>query len=488
MKLSVWKIGFAAGCLIISLLGGKAQSFGYGEKSDGAQTIDAMQNQPGSNLITPLETLELRGENSREAQDLSTADNPTNDQADKGKKFEWNFYWKKWEGLYFLVGQKIEFGGPESFIPSRVDQEIKVTGKIGVKLAFDAAAFAHDKDLGDVNDGVEFRRVRLYAQGDLFFFTLPASYKLEWGLTGGRMYFEENFVTFPNIPAVGTVTIGNFQTPMTLEGVASSRDITFMEPSSPIQAFAPGVKFGIQTARTAFNERVTWAAGLFADGFARDIGDASQALGRVIGRATWLPLYNEDPVSPELIHLGLGGNYLLLPYGDVRYQSRPEAHLAPNLVDTGNIPAENAFSLSAEAAWVKGPYSLQGEYLHAFIKEKDGGNFNFKGFYVSGSWFLTGESRPYDKASGVFGKVLPKKNLSIKNGGLGAWELGVRYSHLDLNDGPVQGGRMNILMGGLNWYWNPVFKLRLNLGYGDIDKGASSGYLYIFQTRLEMNF
>jgi len=46
---------------------------------------------------------------------------------------------------------------------------------------------------------------------------------------------------------------------------------------------------------------------------------------------------------------------------------------------------------------------------------------------------------------------------------------------------------MSIGMGGPNGYWNPVFKLRFNLGYGDIDKGASSGYLYIFETRLELN-
>jgi hypothetical protein len=43
---------------------------------------------------------------------------------------------------------------------------------------------------------------------------------------------------------------------------------------------------------------------------------------------------------------------------------------------------------------------------------------------------------------------------------------------------------MSIRMGGLNnGHWNPVFKLRFNLGYGDIDKGASSGYLYIFQMK-----
>jgi hypothetical protein len=46
---------------------------------------------------------------------------------------------------------------------------------------------------------------------------------------------------------------------------------------------------------------------------------------------------------------------------------------------------------------------------------------------------------------------------------------------------------MNILMGGLYRYWNSAFKLRFNLGYGDIDNGASSGYLYISQTRLELN-
>ena len=53
------------------------------------------------------------------------------------------------------------------------------------------------------------------------------------------------------------------------------------------------------------------------------------------------------------------------------------------------------------------------------------------GFYVQGSYLLTGEHRPYNRALGIFSGIRPKRNF-LEDGGWGAWELAARYSYLDL--------------------------------------------------------
>jgi phosphate-selective porin len=49
--------------------------------------------------------------------------------------------------------------------------------------------------------------------------------------------------------------------------------------------------------------------------------------------------------------------------------------------------------------------TLQGEYFHAFTNGQV--NANFWGYYVSGSFFLTGEHRCYDTSNGVFTSIKP---------------------------------------------------------------------------------
>jgi len=73
--------------------------------------------------------------------------------------------------------------------------------------------------------------------------------------------------------------------------------------------------------------------------------------------------------------------------------------------------------LGAEAAWMNGPLSVQGEYLHSFVEHAAGSGLNFDGFYASVGWLLTGESRPYNRAEGVFDRGVPKRNLDFGRGG-----------------------------------------------------------------------
>ena len=99
-------------------------------------------------------------------------------------------------------------------------------------------------------------------------------------------------------------------------------------------------------------------------------------------------------------------------------------------------------------------------------------NPRFSGWYLQGSWVLTGESHRYNMVSGSWQNPRPYINAG-PGGGWGAWELALRYSHTDLNfhaglpgtaapaEG-VRGGVQNILTLGVNWYLSPNVKLMLN--------------------------
>jgi phosphate-selective porin OprO and OprP len=230
---------------------------------------------------------------------------------------------------------------------------------------------------------------------------------------------------------------------------------------------------------------------VFTDAVSDDFGDATKDFGRLVGRLTGLPLYELEPDHPEsqrLLHLGLNGTVLYAGDTTVRYRTRPESHLAPYVVDTGEIAANAAYTFDVEAAWVHGPLCLQGEFLHSRVQSADGPERDFYGLYASASWFLTGESRPYDQNHGTFGRVAPRKNFNIREGGWGAWEVAGRFSYVDLNSGDISGGRMSVLMAGVNWYLHSQIKWRFNYGFGRVTERDPDGHLNIFQTRLEIDF
>jgi phosphate-selective porin OprO and OprP len=205
---------------------------------------------------------------------------------------------------------------------------------------------------------------------------------------------------------------------------------------------------------------------------------------------TGLLFFSRDPDHPEsqrLLHLGISGSAIYAGQQTIHYRSRPEHHLAPYVVDTGDIPADGALTLGAEAAWVHGPLSVQGELLRSWVQAQTNGNVNFGGFYVSTRWFLTGESRPYDSTQGYLGRLIPKRNFDFGHGGWGAREIAGRYSVVDLNSGDIQGGRLTMLMAGVNWYLNSHVKWRFDYGFGRVSDRTPAGNLKVFQTRIEVD-
>ncbi len=196
-----------------------------------------------------------------------------------------------------------------------------------------------------------------------------------------------------------------------------------MEPAAPLQALAPGTEAGIQVGKPVLSERATWRLGIFGNGAGgSDYGLVAKSYGSLIGRATWLPTWegmSGDGSVSRFLHVGLSTNLLLSSSDTLRYQSRPESYIAPYVIDTGDMSANSAMTLGAEAAYVNGPFSLQAEILHAWVDRTTGENPDFGGYYVSASWFLTGESRPYDPKTGTFTRVSPRKRLRLEGEGRG---------------------------------------------------------------------
>ena len=99
----------------------------------------------------------------------------------------------------------------------------------------------------------------------------------------------------------------------------------------------------------------------------------------------------------------------------------------------------------------------------------------------------------YKPKLGFYDRIKPKRNFSITNGGLGAWELILRYSNLDLNDGGILGGEMNVVTAGLNWYLSPSVRAIFNYGVANVERIDGTGTLRdgavdIAQFRFLVNF
>ncbi len=147
----------------------------------------------------------------------------------------------------------------------------------------------------------------------------------------------------------------------------------------------------------------------------------------------------------------------------MRLSDRPNIRIDNgNIADSGVIPGVDSLRYAgAEDAGVLGPLSLVGEYGRLWLDRPDLGNKAFEGYYAYGSYFLTGETRPF--RNGNFDRIKPFRELGKE--GLGAFEIALRYDHLDLSDTPVPGRAGNqaeTVTLGLNWYFNPYAKMLFN--------------------------
>jgi phosphate-selective porin OprO/OprP len=228
-------------------------------------------------------------------------------------------------------------------------------------------------------------------------------------------------------------------------------------------------------------------------GDSEDVSRSSSQIGTVL-RAAGRPITDDDLD----VHLGFSGSYVprVLETSDgqtLRLRDWPEVRLdARRTVDTGDIPADQAWTWGPEFGLRWRNFLVQGEFIQIGVERSEGGSDpSFPGGYVEGSWVLTGEPRSYSASSAAFTRPKPSHPVSFtegKNGGWGAWELSSRYSIIDLNDKGTEGGKQSIVGLGLSWYPTDMLRFVLQGDYVDLDKEDDSNDFFTLALRSQLAF
>jgi phosphate-selective porin OprO/OprP len=350
--------------------------------------------------------------------------------------------------------------------------------QIGGRIYVDFAWMSSD-DLAGFNDSVEFRTARFYTSGTIYD---SFGFKLQVDLGGDKVTLKDAYVSFKDVPVVSNLKVGHFKEPFGLEELTSSKYVTFMERAIP-NAFSPSRNAGVMVNSTALDKKMTWAAGVFretSDGkdFESDDGYA------VTGRITGTPWYEDE--GKKVAHVGAAYSFRTNYKDMIKFEKGPEMNLAPKVVSTGDIDSDEQSRWGLEGAVVLGPLSFQGEYMHAAVDRNGGDDLDFGGYYLQASYFLTGECRPYDTKVATFSRVKPDKNFR-DNGGAGAWEVAARYSNLNLSDDDIDGGELDNITVGVNWYMNPNMRVMLNYVAADVDN-TTDGDADMAGVRFQVDF
>ena len=389
------------------------------------------------------------------------------------------------DGIVYRIGIVHERTEP-NVIPRLFPTRTLVSGRVGARLHLDGAAFATAGHVARPDDDVDIRRAFVNLGGDIAL-RWPVRYYFEFGVLKEKAYLDRGWFDLRRPGSDLVLAIGQYYAPLGLEQLTSSNTITFLERAQPVQAFAPGTKAGVQLSLAGDDRDVAWAFGGFTDTQRADAADGTDGPTRLVGRIVWVPRALADPTRQRLIHLGVAGEYVLSTSASVRYKATPESSLAPPLVDTGRVDASHAGVHGLELAVQQGPFMLQSEYLGAVVAPSHDSPTLFFGGYVALSALLTGEVRPYDRRRGAFGMPVPTIPFSFRDRRWrGAWEVGMRYSYLDLDAGGVTGGRDHALSFGVNWYWNRHVRLMADYGLTAVIGDKPNGTLHVFQTRLQL--
>lgn len=328
----------------------------------------------------------------------------------------------------------------------------------------DAAVFDEREGGYRFSDGTAFRRARLGFEGTAFKWF---NYRAEVDFAGNAVNLTDAYLQYTKIPKT-VLTVGQHKAPFGLESNNSDNYNIFLERGMFTNAFGNAGaerRIGISAAY-APTKTINIAAGLFGDNesISRGSGAAPGESWGVNARATWEPLLE----TGRVIHLGVSTFYRShLKSGDtpdaVRLNDRPNIRIdGGNIADSGVITGTRSLKYGGvEAAGVFGPLTVAGEAGRLWLDRFGGDNAHFSGYYGYAAYMLTGETRPFK--GGNFDRIKPFKELG--KGGLGAFEVALRYDHIDLSDTPVlarAGNEASSITAGFNWYFNPYAKLMLN--------------------------
>jgi phosphate-selective porin OprO/OprP len=376
-----------------------------------------------------------------------------------------------------------------AFIVERVDDP-RYQFLFGGRIQNDWGVYAPNNDLEDQfggdGTGTEFRRARIYFQGQ--FFRL-GFFKAEYDFANNNDESDFNDVYAGlSIPKLGLLRVGHFKEPFSLEFQNSSNFISFNERSGG-DVFSPGRNTGIM-----LNGNLRIRDSTYSVAFMRRTDDVGEGFSsnedyHLTTRFTGLPYFEDG--GARLLHLEFGYSHQFADKAvGTQFQQRPANDFAPDIVDTGVLSVSDVELFNFGLAIVEGPLSLQSEVTVSLPHGSIAENPIFWSTYAEVSWWITGENRRYLRGRGVFSRVVPKTRFDPEAGHWGAFETALRYSWLDLSNDGVRGGTLSEWSLALNWVL--FSNLRVSNNYvlsltGD-QADAESGIAHSWVTRIQVDF
>jgi phosphate-selective porin OprO/OprP len=321
-----------------------------------------------------------------------------------------------------------------------------------------------DPELGE--DEFVFRRGRVGLQGRFYD---DLEYEVEAETRDEEHPWRDVYVNYRRFRAA-QVQVGRFKLPFSLEQTTSVSNINFVERSLIASELAPARDRGVMVHGRVANDMLAYEAGIF-----RHDGDNTRHNGNVTDR-TWAGRLVVRPWETRrgLLHsaqIGIAGTFGDLFEG--LYGIRGRTLSDYKFFDPVYVKGQRR-RLGVEGRWTPRSILVQGEYVRVTDQRNGQGLGDVdlpdavaQGWYVSGTWVLTGENK-----SG--GSLDPSRPFPTK--GLGAVELAARLEELRFgsagtSDEPpfsnpraanILPNRDRILTLGVNWYLNQFGRITLN--------------------------
>jgi phosphate-selective porin OprO/OprP len=323
-------------------------------------------------------------------------------------------------------------------------------------------------------DQFELRRRRIFLRGT---FLRHFEYEIERELRADNPW-RDVFVDFTYVDDL-QIKAGKFKMPFSREQLTGAVNLDFVARSLLAQRLAPARDRGVMAHGRFFQRGLGYELGVFLkDGenalidepvFVPSGGELPEGERSLAGRLVVMPLRPLDVGALETLEVGVALTRSTVPEGlnslhgttVTGYDFFPRVYVLGQRTRVG-----------AEMLWAPGPFQVAAEYArtieerdHQGLADADLSDLIGTGWYLSGTWVLTGEP----KADGI----RPRRPLF--QGGLGAVEIGARIEELrfesESEEGPpfrnpradhvLPNGDRAVTV-GINWYLNRYLKIQLN--------------------------
>ena len=339
----------------------------------------------------------------RDAAKQGSKKNPSEASKQKKGEDDWGFRWADHPSLRLGPG-------------TRVDFRLRLQGDLD-----DIDADRADSGADDGSSSIDVARRRIGIDGEIL---NVVDYQVEREIGDEQDPWRDVYVNYKQY-GFAQVQAGKFKLPFSLDENTSPTNLDFVYRSRIAALLAPGRDSGVMVHGRVLRRGVLrYEIGAFnEDGSNARTHDTDRVHGdtTLAGRLVVQPFRSTKSLASDLA-FGAAFTRSDIPEGITNLRGRTELDdpfYRPDFFVSGE---RHRFGL--EARWRPGPFSIKSEYIRLTderlgqsVEDTDLSPFTASGWYVSGTWAITGEQ----KADGLDNPRRP-----LFQGGVGAIELAVR--------------------------------------------------------------